>query len=179
MPKQSWGEKVFINFADGAAVTNTTTETVLISDMPIPVDWMEFKHTLLIIARGKISNVVTTPGTVTFRLRWNGVAGTIIAQSAALQMSATAFTNAIWALYAEMQVRAEGASGSVQGLGEVCAGNLSAVAPNYMGSAGATAPAPVTVDLTGSKTLSLTAQFSVANAANSITAMEVVLLSLN
>ncbi len=177
--KQSWGEKIFVNAADQSAVTNTTTETVLVSDIPIPADLMEFKQTLLLIARGKISNVVTTPGTVTFRLRWNGVAGNIIAQSAALQLSATAFTNAIWALYAEIQVRAEGASGSVQGLLEVSAGNLSTVGPNYGGSAGATAPAAVTVDLTGSKTLSLTAQFSIANASNSITAIEVVLLSLN
>lgn len=179
MSRQYWGETLNAVVADGSAITNSTTEAILFPNVTIPANYVADGRTLRLTVRGKISNVVTTPGNITLRLRWGGVAGTILCQSAAIAMSATAFTNAIFELQIEMTVRVNGASGSVLALGQFCSGNLSTVTPNYLGSAGATAPAAVTVDLTADTALAITAQFSVANASNSITGMEYILEALN
>ena len=69
--------------ADGTAVTNTTTETIMCPDFTFAAralevgDW--FKYNLWF----RHSTVITTPGTITFKLRWGGVAGTTLATSGA------------------------------------------------------------------------------------------------
>ncbi len=179
MSRQYWGELISWVIANGTVIANSTTETILFPNITIPANFLTEGRTLRLTVRGKISNVVTTPGNITFRLRWGGVSGTILCQSAAVAMSATAFTDAIFAIYIEFTVRASGSSGSVLAIGEFASGNLSTVAPNYLGSAGATVPAAVTVDLTADTALAITAQFSIANASNSITGMNYLLEALN
>lgn len=168
MSRQFWGELLAWATASGTAISNSTTETILFPNITIPANYLQDGRTIRIKAWGQISNVVTSQPTVTFRLRWGGVAGTVLCASAALTASATAFTNAIWELEIMLTVRSNGSSGTVLAIGSVCAGDLATIAPNYLGSAGAASPAAVTVDLTADTALALTAQWSAANASNSI-----------
>ncbi len=179
MSRQYWGETLAWSTANGAAITNTTAETILFPNVTIPANYLQDGRTLRITVRGKISNVVTSPGNMTFRLRWGGVSGTILCQSAATALSATAFADAIFCIFIELVVRANGSSGSVLAIGDAYCDNLSVRDPMMMGSAGATAPTAVTVDLTADTALSITAQFSTANASNSITGMNYLVEALN
>ncbi len=159
-------------FADGAQVAATTTETIL-----HPV--YSFAANSQYIFQGAsfdISNVVTTPGTVRFRIRWGGVAGTVLADSGTLAMDTTARANFIGHLRAELEWRSVGSAGSAFCMGEVgltnvpvdAAGSPSGYYP--MGSAGSATPAAVgSLDTTTAKDLAVTVQFSVNTAGTQIT----------
>lgn len=177
MSRQFWQEAIFWATADGAAITNTAVETILFPNVIIPANYFADGRLMRITARGRWSNVVTAVPTMTFALRWGGVAGTILAQSTAIVTPATATTNAIWKVILEIQTRGNGATGSLFVMGDAhmyedaaatfgTVGNYGVVQP--MSSAGAAAPAAVVVDLTADTAISLTAKWSAANAANSI-----------
>jgi hypothetical protein len=173
---------MFISTVNGTNFNNTTTETLIFPSITIPANFMADGRALRLTVRGKISNVVTTPGNLDFKIRWGGVAGTILSQTSATALSTTANTDVMFSIYNEIVVRANGSSGSVLSMGEAYAGNLSVLATMLMGSAGGSStntPAAVTVDLTADTALSVTGHFSVANASNSITGMEFILEVLN
>lgn len=179
MSRQFWSETISWSTASGAAITNTTTETILFPNITIPANYLQDGRTLRLTLRGQISNVVTAVPTITFRLRFGGVSGTILAQTAALSCSASAFTNAQFMMKAEFTVRANGATGSILAMGNVDASNLSTSGYNPMGSAGALSPAAVTADLTANTDLAVTAQWSAANASNSIQGLSYIVEALN
>lgn len=175
MSRQFWEELIWWATADGVAVANTAAETILFPDITIPGNYMADGRAIRLTARGRWSNVVTAVPTLTFAIRWGGVAGTILAQSSAIVTPATATTNAIWTLVAHLQTRLNGSSGSIFCMGEVTMGT--GVAPTFgtvtnygvvtpFGSAGAAIPAVVVVNLTVDTALSLTSKWSAANAAN-------------
>lgn len=164
--------------ADGAQVLNTTTETIMIPDYSFAADSLEvgdlFEYTLM----GSISTVITTPGTITFRLRWGGVAGTVLAASGAFAPDPTAaLTTGTYKIVWTVEVRAVGSNGTMFAIGDIdwpgdyddasvttLKGNLD------MGMAPPTAPAQVT----GLSTLALTAlsptvAFSVSTATTQLT----------
>jgi len=163
--------------ANGAQISNTTTETIVCPDANVPAYWMVPGRTLLLVAWGVVSNVVTTPGTLIFRLRWGGVAGTVLLASAAQGLDTAAHTNAGWLLWSFITCRTEGATGTFNSFGQVMPFNLLAstaanLLPALLGSAGTpgtNANADVTVDTTTAKLLSLTAQFSVATNPTNLT----------
>jgi len=178
MSRQFWSEALFWATADGAAVANTTTETIIFPNVTIPANYLADGRVLRLAAKGRWSNVVTAVPTLTFRLRWGGVAGTVLAASPAVVTPATATTNAIWEIELYIQTRANGAIGSLFVMGHVTmyedAAATFGTVTNYgvkqpMASAGAATPAAVTVDLTADTALSLTAAWSAANAANTLT----------
>lgn len=177
--RQSWLEQFWYAYANGAAITNTTTETILFPLRKIWADLLQDGRKLRITARGKISNVVTTPGNITARLRWGGVSGTILCQSAAIAQNTAAQTDVMWSIYIDLTVRGNGATGSVVAMGEFDSANFATLQAAKMGSAGAATPAAVTADLTVDTDLALTLQFSIANAANSATGMEYYIEVLN
>lgn len=183
MSRQFWSETIAWATADGTAITNTGTETILFPNVTIPANYLQDGRAVRIRAFGRYSNVVTAVPTIAFKLRWGGVAGTVLAQSPAISTSPTAITSAPWDLELVIQTRTNGSSGSlfVMGVvrmytgvapklntttGETSAADLGLVAS--MNSTGTTAPAAVTVDLTADTALSLTAIWGTANAANSI-----------
>ncbi len=186
MSRQYWQESIADEQGiNGTAIAATTTETVLFPDNTIPNGYMRDGRKLRITAWGKFSNVITTPGTTTFRIRWGGVAGTIIAQSSAISLNILAETDLMFKIECDITVRANGGSGSVLAMGLVTlAAQLAANnnQPNFMGSAGGAStntPAAVTVTFNADTALSVTAQSSVNTAGTTITGMEYTLEALN
>lgn len=183
----NFSETLDLLTADGTQISNSTTETIICPDFSIPAYFMGVGRTLLIEASGVCSNVVTTPGTLTMRVRWGGVAGTILCQTAALGLDTTAHTNAAWRLTAVITCRSTGSSGTFLSYGtfdiyNVLSSTASNLLPNLMGSAGnpgTSANAAVTVDTTTAKLLSVTAQFSVATNPTNLTCQQRIISLLN
>ena len=175
---QSWGQKIWVLKADAAAVSGIS-ETVLVPDIPIMNDLMEYGHMLI----GKLRCKITTDasaGSIQVRVRWNGVAGVLIMSSANIAL-ANSLTNYVLELDFEIRVTAEGATGTLLGFGTLQGSILTTNAPNFMtvNPTGVSAPAPsASLDLTGSKNLSITAQMDNTGNTNLI-AMEGYLISLN
>lgn len=172
--------------SDGAQVLNTTTETIMTPDYTFAADSIEvhdvFKYTLM----GSISTVITTPGTITFRLRFGGVGGTVLATSGAYAPDPTAAGTTITFMIEYYVVcRAVGATGSLLAMGRMnvldfddasattLKGNLD------MGLIPVAVPAPVTVNTTANAALSPTVQFSVGTATTQLTTLIALLESLN
>lgn len=169
---------LLVDVADGAQILNTTTETIMAPDFTFGAgDPRLYQGAAFEIECWfDISNVVTTPGTVTFRVRWGGVAGTVLANSGAISMDTTARANFSGRLRATLVVRSIGSAGSMFCMGLVNLGNVPAGAAGdpqgayFMGSAGENVPAVVgSLDTTTAKALSVTAQFSVSTATTQLT----------
>lgn len=167
-----------IDIADGTQHAASTTETIICPDFTFSAyDNRIYQGAALNVRCWfDVSNVVTTPGTITFAIRWGGVAGTILAQTSAIQMDTTARANYSGHLNADIVWRSIGSSGSAFTMGYVLLNNVptgSAAAPQgiyTMTSAGANVPAVVSsLDTTTSKALSVTADFSVNTAGTQIT----------
>lgn len=172
---------------DGTQISNTTTETIVCPDFSLPAYYMTPGKTLHVMAAGVNSNVVTTPGTLIIRVRWGGVAGTVLLASAAIGLDTTARTNAIWTMDAHITCRTAGPSGTFMSSGILNVYNtLSSTAANLLpallGSAGAPSAsgnAAVTVDTTTAKLLSVTAQFSVATNPTNLTCQTRIIKVIN
>lgn len=147
MSRQAWVESLHWQVADGTAVANTTTETIIFPDINVPANYLQDGRTLRLTAYGRYSTTGTP--TLTFALRWGGVSGTVIAQSGAITCG-SGVTNAMWKLEAIIQVRANGSAGTVFAVGQVSLGEdaaptvgsaTNAPGTSLMGSAGvATCP---------------------------------------
>lgn len=182
MSRQFWRETIAWSTANGTTISNSTTETILMPDVTIPANYLQDGRALQIVLMGKLSNIVTTPGTLTFALRWGGVSGTVLAQSSAMSLNTTAQTDIMFRIELELVTRANGSSGSVLAMGFANVAALATQAPQFMGSAGGSSgntPAAVTANLTADTALSITAKFSIANAGNAITGMQYLIDSLN
>jgi len=188
MSRQYWTELLFWATADGAAVANTAVETIIFPNITIPANYMQDGRALRITAYGRWSNVVTAVPTMTFRGRWGGVGGTVLAASGAFITPATATTNAMWSVELILQTRSNGSAGTIFAMGQ--AGMFEDAAATFgtvlnygvinpMGSAGVATPAAVTVDLTADTAFALTATWSAANASNTLTGHIELLESLN
>lgn len=164
----SWVGQVDNVSADGTALTASTTETSIINALhkytlpPQDGDFVGKKYRLT--AGGRISNIVTTPGTLTLRLKFGAVA---VWTSAAIQLSATAQTNVPWFLEVLLELRTvgSGTSATLFGLGQFTSlsGVTAAIAVPYN-------TAPVVgagFDSTAQQAIDFTGQFSLNNA-NSI-----------
>lgn len=175
MSRQAWEETIAWATADGTAIASTTTETIIFPNITIPANYLADGRVLRLTAYGR-HGTTGTP-TLTFALRWGGVGGTVIAQSGALTFG-SGITAAPWKVEMLLQVRSNGATGSVFVMGEaICwddAVGSTGSATNAPGiaamcSAGAATPAAVTVDLTADTALSLTADWSANSASNTLT----------
>lgn len=185
MSRQFWSETVAWATADGTAIANTTTETILFPNVTIPANFLQDGRIIRLTAYGRYSTTGTP--TLVFALRWGGVSGTVVAQSGALTGGSTV-TNAPFKIEILLQTRSNGATGTVFVMGEAlcwddAVGSVGSAtnAPGIaaMTSAGASVPAAVTVDLTADTALSLTADWSAASASNTITGHIYVLEALN
>lgn len=127
----------------------------------------------------------TSTPTLIFKLRWGGVAGTVLAATGANVMTSAvgggASMTADWAFHAIIQTRSNGATGTAFTMGDVIyytstLGTAGTVTQYGMpailvsGATGApgTAAATSTVDWTADTALSLTALWGTSNAANNI-----------
>lgn len=166
-----------VDIADGAQHAASTTETIICPNFSFDAyDPRIFPGACFRMTLGfDVSNVVTTPGTITFAIRWGGVSGTVLAQTDAIQMDTTARANYSGRLQAELVWRSVGSAGSAFCQGIVFLNNVAdaaAASPQYftMGSAGANVPAVVSsLDTTTAKDLAVSADFSVSTAGTQIT----------
>lgn len=183
---QSWEEPLESTIADGTQISNSSSETICVPDFNVPAYYMAAGRTIRIWASGVMSNVVTTPGTLTMFVRWGGVGGTLLCSTAAQVLDTTARTNSAWAMLAYLTCRTAGSSGTFLTAGIFWGNVLSSTAANLlpalMGSAGAplaSANAAVSVDTTTAKLLSVTQKFSVATNPTNSTCNQRILEVLN
>jgi hypothetical protein len=177
MSKQVWQEALAWATADGTAIHTTTTETIIFPNVTIPANYMQDSRVLRMRAFGKLSTTGTP--TMTWAIRWGGVAGTLIATTEAI----TCMNNAVtvnWGLEAYIITRSNGATGTLLCFGDVTMQNAATtVLGNVFSVSGYDAPAVVTCDLTADTALSLTADWSASSASNTLTGMFYTIESLN
>jgi hypothetical protein len=164
--------------ADGTALANSAAEAVLGRTMPILKNTMQDARILRFTASGKLSTNATP--TITFRLRWGGLAGTLLAETEALAMG-SGVVNVNWWVDALLVTRSNGASGSLLVQGRAFVHTAAAtVLANIFGVSGHDAPADVgSLDLTAEADLAFTGQWSAAHASNTLTPMMQLLEGMN
>lgn len=173
-----YSSPLVIDVADGTQILNSTSETIIAPDFTFSANDNRVYQGAAFNIRCwfEVSNVVTTPGTLTLRVRWGGVAGTLLATTGAIALDTTARTSYTGSLDADLVVRSIGAAGSMFVIGMVTLNNVpagAAAAPQglyTMTAGGANVPASVgSLDTTSAKALSVTAQFSVNTATTQLT----------
>ena len=183
---QGFASTLWTAQVDGAALSNTTTATSLLhagSKYPLfPGYFQSIGQELLIEAAGRISTVVTTPGTLTFDLKFGSV---IVATSGAFTLSTTAKTNVTWKLQWNLTARAVGGGTACTLMHTGFWMSEAAGATTVAGEAKsicipASAPAVGTgFDNTASQIVDLFGTWSVANASNSIQVHQFRIISPN
>ncbi len=100
-----------IAVGDGPAVTTTTASTCLpvTAKYTFPPNSIVVGTVLHVLAWGRMSNVVTTPGTARFDVR---LGGTVCFDSGAMTLNAVVKTTLPWRLEIEMICRAQGSGTS-------------------------------------------------------------------
>jgi hypothetical protein len=177
MSRQFFEECIAWTTADGAAISNTTTESIIFPNITIPANFMQDGRVLKLTAYGKLSTTGTP--TMTWAIRWGGVAGTLLATTEAIAMG-SGVTNVNWSVEAVIQTRANGTAGSLFVMGGVRVHTSStAVSQNVFGVSGYDAPAAVTADLTVDTALSLTGDWSAQSASNTLTGLLYTIEALN
>lgn len=156
---------------DGTAVTATAEGTLLPGQARIflPSGYLNrIGKRLHVLATGRISNIVTTPGTLTLRFKLGPTANIAVAQSSAIQLNAAAKTNVSWVLDMTMTLRSigSGTSATFMANGQWTSESVVGSPVPASGGAGgamwqASAPAVGTgFDSTVDNLIDLTAQFS-------------------
>lgn len=177
--------------ADGTALNTSTTETSILptsAKFTLPGNFLFYPgQALRIRAMGRISNIVTTPGTLTLRIKMGPTSSIAVATSPAFALNTTAKTNVTWILDWDLTLRSVGGGTSATFMHSGQWQSESVIGSPAAGSGGpsahiipASAPAVGTgFDSTVANVLDLTAQWSISNAANSIQLHTYKLESLN
>lgn len=187
MPYQGWQQVLKSSATDGTQILNSTTQASIISandKFTLPAGFIDRPGQFLRIrATGRISNVVTTPGTLLFQVLFGAI---VVFNSAAttVALNTTAKTNVTWALDIEMQVRTVGAgtSATMLGIGQftsesvVGGGSGTALSAFFPPSAPAVSTG---FDSTVAMAVDLQAKFSVATATTALTCHTYALESSN
>lgn len=185
MSGQTFDETLQSLSASPSAVGNTVTETIIVPDFVFPANFFKQGTKIRGTYSGQISNVVTAVPTTTFRVRMGTatLSATAVFASGALAANATANTNLTWRLEYTLTCRTSGTGGTIMCVGQIWLPNLTA--GNAVGNVGypnfipVSAPATQTLDSTVANVLSLSAQWSAANASNTIQVVEGMLESMN
>lgn len=154
--------------SDGTAISGVTTEQLLVPDYTVPGGFLYGGKQIKYVLWGRQSSVITTPGTFTIRLRWGGIAGTVLIVSKAQRLrTASAATNAASQIEMVVTFRRTGAAGVAIGMGQCALSGASGTAGEQAADAvWPDAPAEVTaLDTTIAKALSATGQFSISTGA--------------
>lgn len=112
MSMQSWQETLISANADGTALTASTSPTNILPTHAIftlPQNYFQIGRVLFLKASGRISNIVTTPGTLTLDIRLGGV---IAANGGAMALNTVAKTNVPWYLEWMLTCRSVGSGTS-------------------------------------------------------------------
>lgn len=192
MPDNSYESVLVATQADGSALSSSTTPTSLLPASAKTKIWPLFCRTpekiLRFTAHGRISTLVTTPGTLTIALRFIDSAATSVDvfSSGAMTLNTTAQTNTPWIMQGHLIVRAVGSSATLFGFGTFT--SHAVIGSSAIGTAGAqtqmlpynAAPAVGTAfNATLENQIDLFATWSVNSASNSITLHNFYVESLN
>jgi hypothetical protein len=191
MPKQGWMQTLIEAAGDGTALANSTTPT---SILPAAARYGLYSgffdrpgKQLLIRAAGRISNIVTTPGTLTLDIRMGPTSNIIVANGGAMSLNVVAKTNVPWFLEWLLTCRAIGSGTGANLMHQGLWTSESVIASPLptVGGAGThllpnAAPAVGTgFDSTVSMIVDLFAAWSIANAGNSIQLHQFALIDPN
>jgi hypothetical protein len=186
---QTWQETLISAQVDGTALTASTTATSILpaaARYTLPANYFSIGKAMRIKAWGRMSNIVTTPGTLTLDIRMGPTSNIIVFTGGAISLNAVAQTNESWMAEIALTCRAIGSGSNANLMGEGifysrCVVGCAAVT---VGTAGLTlmpdtAPAVGTgFDSTVSMTVDMFATWSLNNA-NSIQIHQFTLESLN
>lgn len=146
MSAQTWQETMIWAVSDGTALTASTTRTSILpahAKWTAPANYFNFVgKTVRVTAKGRVSNIVTTPGTLTLDI---GIGATNLWTSGAMALNTTAKTNVTWILEVEMVLRTlgNGSASNFMSIGqwtsESVVGSAAGVANTICGPASAPA----------------------------------------
>lgn len=187
MSLQSWQETLITAQVDGSALSNTTTATSILpaqAKFTLPANFFAIGKALRVKASGRISTVVTTPGTLTLDIRFGS---TVVMNGGAMSLNIVAKTNVNWLLELMATCRAVGSSANLMWQGSWLseAAINTAVPTTGPGPGGFTLPfnaAPAVgsnFDSTAAQQIDLFGTWSIANASNSITLHQFWLEAMN
>ena len=181
MALQTWVGPLVTSQVDGPTVTNTTTATSILPTpavQTIPSNYFFMAgQKLRIRAAGRISTVVTTPGTLTLDFRLGTLASPIVVfNGGAMALNIVAQVNQTWELDATVTTRTLGAATASTLIGVGSWKSRAVIGSAAAGAGGVgilsmpdTAPVAGTgFDSTITNVMNLFATWSIANAANSI-----------
>jgi hypothetical protein len=117
MSLQTWQETLITSQVDGSAITAAAATSMLpeAAKYTLPANFFSIGKQLLIKASGRISSVITTPGTARYDVRFGGTV--VFDGLAALLDSVAAHTNVGWTLEILLTCRAIGSSANLFGQG--------------------------------------------------------------
>ena len=177
-------------FANADAPTVTAAAETILSQatiLTLPANFFSFPgKTLWLHGMGKQSNVITTPGTYTFRLRYGtGVVGdTLIVASGAITPNPVAVTDNLWVIDLYLKALTTGplaTSLTLLSHGEVQMANTNAamasIQASYLPAGGTSLANVASLDGTIAKTLTLTVTPTVTTGA--ITLRDVWVVAMN
>jgi hypothetical protein len=183
--QQTWVETLVTAQVDGPALTTAAAASCLppVAKITLPNNYFYVGRKLRIRASGRISCVVTTPGTARYDVR---IGSTVVFDGLAMNLNVVAKTNVNWWLDIELTCRAIGTGAATTFMGQgtwVSEAGVGAPLPTAGGSASFTLPynsAPVVgtgVDNTTALTVDMF--FTQTVATGSMTLHEYSLESLN
>jgi hypothetical protein len=151
---------VAIAEASGPTLTAAAAASCLpvTAKFDLPKNAFKIGSAMRIHASGRISNVVTTPGTARLDIRLGSAGTTVVYDTGALTLNQVAKVTLPWAFNAWLTCRATGASGNFWGIGVFEAESIvGSPLPTVGGSGGLVVPVGVTavggnVDLTTAQT---------------------------
>lgn len=111
--RQTYRATLISQAVDGAAYTASTTPTSILhatAKYEFPNNSLQIGDRLLVRAHGRITNVATTPGTLTLEVRMGPTSSIAVASSGAMALNVVAKTNVPWILEWELTLRAAGSS---------------------------------------------------------------------
>lgn len=172
---QGYEELLAAIVVDGTAIASSSSEARLVPALMIPANYMQPGglpgRTITAKARGR-GTTLTTNATMVMRHRIAAtdiITGTAIMATGAMAADATAQTNTMWEWDAGITTRSVGSAGTVFGMGRAglawhSAFTAANAALNFAGSAGSSAPAAATWDMTIDEYFQYTGQWSLATA---------------
>lgn len=190
MSINSWQETLVSSQVDGPPLNTSTSATSLLpgqAKYTLPSGHFSIGKQLLIKGAGRISNIVTTPGTFTLDVRLNSTP-IIVFNGGAMQLSSTAHTTLPFYFEILLTCRAvgSGTATNLMGQGYALSQALSLTAVADSATTPATLLLPNTTpavgtgfDNTVANLLDLFGTFSISNAANGFTLHQYSVQSLN
>jgi hypothetical protein len=121
MSRQIWVETLITSEIDGPTLTAAAAATMLpaAAKFTFPPNFFDIGRSIRITASGRVSTVITTPGTLRFDVRLG--AGVVVFDSLAILPDATAaYVTVGWYLDILMTCRAIGTTGNFFGQGKFC-----------------------------------------------------------